>query len=108
MFLLVVRQLPALDLQANFYRTQLSSVAKLVLYTLCAGIHPDRTLPVVLDVGTDNEGLRNDELYLGLRRPRTRGEEYDAFIDRFLQACQTRFPKAYIVSTRLCHLVDMC
>ena len=74
----------------------LISIAKLVIYTLCAGIHPTRVLPVGLDVGTDNHELLNDELYLGLRRPRVRGEEYDAFIDRFVQACRKRYPKAYI------------
>jgi malate dehydrogenase (oxaloacetate-decarboxylating) len=50
----------------------------------------------VLDVGTDNHELLSDELYLGLRRPRTRGEEYDGFIDRFVQTCRKRYPKAYI------------
>lgn len=74
----------------------LISIAKLVIYTLCAGIHPSRTLPVVLDVGTDNDDLLKDDLYLGLQRPRMRGEEYDAFVDRFVQACHTRLPRAYI------------
>lgn len=74
----------------------LISIAKLVIYTLCAGIHPDRTLPVVLDVGTDNHELLNDDLYLGLQRPRVRGEEYDAFVDRFVKACRKKYPKAYI------------
>ena len=74
----------------------LISVAKLVIYTLCAGIHPNRTLPVVLDIGTNNPDLRNDELYLGLNRPRATGEEYDAFVDRFVKACRKRFPRAYI------------
>ncbi|KAK5122998.1 hypothetical protein LTR85_003564 [Meristemomyces frigidus] len=74
----------------------LISIAKLVIYTLCAGIHPARTLPVVLDVGTDNPHHLNDHLYLGLQRPRVRGEEYDAFIDRFVHACRKRYPKAYI------------
>ncbi|KAK5165829.1 NAD-dependent malic enzyme, mitochondrial [Saxophila tyrrhenica] len=74
----------------------LISVAKLVIYTLCAGIHPNRVIPVVLDVGTDNHELLNDDLYLGLRRPRTRGEKYDEFVDRFVQACRKRYPKAYI------------
>lgn len=71
-------------------------MAKLVIYTLCAGIHPNRTLPVVLDVGTDSTELLNDDLYLGLQRSRARGEEYDAFIDRFVSACRNRFPNAYI------------
>ena len=63
----------------------LISIAKLVIYTLCAGIHPARTLPVVLDCGTDNGELLNDDLYLGLRRPRTRGKEYDDFVDNFVE-----------------------
>ena len=74
----------------------LISVAKLVIYTLCAGIHPNRVLPVSLDVGTDNHELLTDDLYLGLRRPRIRGEEYDAFIERFIKACQEKYPRAYI------------
>ncbi|KAF1955079.1 hypothetical protein CC80DRAFT_493418 [Byssothecium circinans] len=74
----------------------LISVAKLVIYTLCAGIHPARTLPVVLDCGTNNEGLLNDELYLGLRQKRVRGEKYDTFVDTFVQACRKKYPKAYI------------
>ncbi|KAK5634936.1 hypothetical protein RRF57_010649 [Xylaria bambusicola] len=74
----------------------LISVAKLVLTTLCAGIHPNRTLPVVLDCGTDNEKLLNDELYLGLRKKRARGEKYDEFVDEFVQSARKLFPKAYI------------
>jgi malate dehydrogenase (oxaloacetate-decarboxylating) len=74
----------------------LISIAKLVLYTLCAGIHPNRTLPVVLDCGTDNKDLLEDEHYLGLQKPRVRGEEYDAFVDKFVQTARKRFPKAYI------------
>ncbi|KAI0137637.1 hypothetical protein F4776DRAFT_654695 [Hypoxylon sp. NC0597] len=74
----------------------LISVAKLVLTTLCAGIHPNRTLPVVLDCGTDNESLLNDDLYLGLRQKRARGEEYDKFVDTFVQSARRLFPRAYI------------
>ncbi|KAJ4309889.1 NAD-dependent malic enzyme, mitochondrial [Neodidymelliopsis sp. IMI 364377] len=74
----------------------LISVAKLVIYTLCAGIHPSRTLPVVLDCGTDNRKLLDDDLYLGLRKPRVRGEEYDKFVDKFVRAARKRYPKAYI------------
>ncbi|KAJ5479858.1 hypothetical protein N7530_005367 [Penicillium desertorum] len=74
----------------------LISVAKLVITTLCAGIHPSRQLPVVLDCGTDNEELLNDELYLGLRQRRVRGKKYDEFVDRFVHAARKRFPKAYI------------
>lgn len=74
----------------------LISVAKLVIYTLCAGIHPARTLPVVLDCGTNNEELLNDDLYLGLRQKRARGEKYDEFVDKFVNVCRERYPKAYI------------
>lgn len=74
----------------------LISVAKLVLTTVCAGIHPNRTLPVVLDTGTDNEKLLNDELYLGLKKSRVRGKRYDDFVDQFIQAARKLFPKAYI------------
>ncbi|KAF2089916.1 hypothetical protein K490DRAFT_36130 [Saccharata proteae CBS 121410] len=74
----------------------LISVAKLVIYTLCAGVHPSRTLPVVLDCGTDNEELLNDELYLGLRQRRVRGQKYDDFVDKFVSAARKRYPRAYI------------
>lgn len=74
----------------------LISVAKLALTTICAGLHPDRTLPVVLDTGTDNEGLLNDELYLGHRIKRVRGEPYTDFVDRFVRTAKKLFPKAYI------------
>jgi malate dehydrogenase (oxaloacetate-decarboxylating) len=74
----------------------LISTAKLVLTTVCAGIHPSRTLPVVLDCGTDNQELLNDELYLGLKQARVRGERYDKFVDTFVHSARKLFPKAYI------------
>ncbi|KAL3471328.1 hypothetical protein BJX99DRAFT_29260 [Aspergillus californicus] len=74
----------------------LIAVAKLVITTACAGIHPSRQLPVVLDCGTNNKELLDDELYLGLRQPRAKGEEYDQFVDKFVQAARERFPNAYI------------
>lgn len=74
----------------------LISIAKLVLTTLCAGIHPNRTLPVVLDCGTDNEELLKDDLYLGLRSKRIRGERYDKFVDSFVQSARKLYPRAYI------------
>lgn len=74
----------------------LISVAKLALTTLCAGIHPNRTLPVVLDCGTNNEDLLNDDLYLGLREKRVRGEQYDKFVDTFVKAARELYPRAYI------------
>jgi malate dehydrogenase (oxaloacetate-decarboxylating)(NADP+) len=67
-------------------------VGKLALYTACAGIHPDRCLPVLLDVGTNNAVLRDDPLYLGLPQARLRGEAYDALVDEFIEATQRVFP----------------
>lgn len=67
-------------------------IGKLALYSACAGIHPSRTLPVLLDTGTDNPSLQNDPLYIGWQHPRVRGEEYAAFIELFVSAIQKRFP----------------
>ncbi len=71
-------------------------IGKLILYSACAGIPPSDTLPIMLDVGTNNESLINDELYLGLKQPRMRGEEYDLFIDEFIQAISQRYTEAVI------------
>lgn len=71
-------------------------IGKLALYTACAGIHPEQTLPLVLDVGTDNDELREDPVYLGIPRKRVRGEAYDALVDEFMSAAQKRFPNALI------------
>ncbi len=71
-------------------------VGKLALYTACAGVPPQYCLPVVLDVGTNNQILLDDPLYLGLRQHRIRGAEYLAFVDEFVDAVQTLFPKCCI------------
>jgi malate dehydrogenase (oxaloacetate-decarboxylating) len=67
-------------------------IGKLSLYTLCAGLDPARTLPVLLDVGTNNQALLDDPLYLGMRHPRIAVDEYDRFIDAFVSAVARRFP----------------
>jgi malic enzyme len=71
-------------------------VGKVALYTAAAGIHPTQTLPVSLDVGTDNQALLDDDLYVGHGRPRLRGPAYDAIVDEFVHAVARRFPKALL------------
>jgi len=71
-------------------------IGKLCLYTLGAGISPYSTLPIMLDVGTDNEERRKDPLYLGLRQKRVRGEAYQAFIDRFVGAVCKVYPNVLL------------
>jgi malate dehydrogenase (oxaloacetate-decarboxylating) len=72
------------------------AVGKLAVYTAAAGIDPRRVFPVSLDVGTNNEGLLNDPLYLGNRHARVRGTDYDAFIKKYLQTASARFPNALL------------
>jgi malate dehydrogenase (oxaloacetate-decarboxylating)(NADP+) len=71
-------------------------VGKLSLYSACGGIDPERCLPVTIDVGTGNEELRSDRLYLGLDQPRVTGEPYDDLIEEFVVAVQEVFPGALI------------
>ncbi len=72
------------------------SIGKLSLYTAAAGVHPAETLPISIDVGTDNKALLDDPLYLGRRHPRQRGAEYDALIDEFVLAVKAEFPGAVL------------
>ena len=71
-------------------------VGKLSLYTACAGIDPARCLPIMLDVGTENENLKSDPLYIGLTDGRIRGDDYDSFIDEFMEQASLAFPDAII------------
>ena len=71
-------------------------IGKLSLYTACGGISPAYTLPITLDVGTNNQQLINDPLYMGYRQPRISGEEYYNFVDRVIQAIQRRWPNVLI------------
>jgi malate dehydrogenase (oxaloacetate-decarboxylating) len=72
------------------------SIGKLSLYTACGGVSPAYTLPVCLDVGTNNEKLLNDPYYMGNRHRRISGDEYYAFVDQFIQAVKRRWPEAMV------------
>ncbi|MCO6483137.1 MAG: NAD-dependent malic enzyme [Flavobacteriales bacterium] len=71
-------------------------IGKLALYTATAGIHPHQCMPVMLDVGTNNQALLDDPLYLGYPHQRMEGDAYFALVDEFVRAVQQRFPKALI------------
>lgn len=72
------------------------SIGKLSLYTACGGISPAYTLPVCLDVGTNNEKLLNDPFYMGNRHRRISGDDYYEFVDKFIKAVKRRWPEAMV------------
>jgi malate dehydrogenase (oxaloacetate-decarboxylating) len=72
------------------------AIGKLAVYTAAAGLHPRRVIPVVLDAGTDNRALLDEDMYLGARHPRIRGERYDRFIDAYVSAATKLFPNAML------------
>jgi malate dehydrogenase (oxaloacetate-decarboxylating) len=67
-------------------------IGKMALYTALGGIHPENCLPILLDVGTDNEERLNDPIYIGWRNKRVRGQEYDDFVETFVSAVKARWP----------------
>jgi len=71
-------------------------IGKLSLYTACAGLHPATTLPILLDVGTDNEARLADPLYIGWRQKRIRGQDYDDFVEAFVSAVMRRWPNVLL------------
>ena len=71
-------------------------VGKLALYTACAGVDPILSLPVTIDVGTENESLLKDPLYIGITQKRLRGEAYDGLVDEFISAVQELYPHCLI------------
>lgn len=71
-------------------------IGKLALYSACGGISPAYTLPITLDVGTNNQALIDDPMYMGSKHPRIKGQEYDDFVERFIESVKKRWPKALI------------
>ncbi|MCE8050643.1 NAD-dependent malic enzyme [Halomonas daqingensis] len=71
-------------------------IGKLALYTACGGISPAYTLPIMLDVGTNNQALLDDPMYMGWRHPRISQEEYDAFLEEFIAAVKRRWPNVLL------------
>ena len=72
-------------------------IGKLALYTACAGIHPDSTLPVHLDCGTNTQTLIDSPSYMGLKQPRDRSANYDAFVAEFFQAAQNKYGRNVLI-----------
>jgi malate dehydrogenase (oxaloacetate-decarboxylating) len=72
------------------------AIGKLAVYIAAAGLHPRRVIPVVLDTGTDNPALLEDDMYVGIREPRVRGERYDELIEAYVETASRMFPHALL------------
>lgn len=72
------------------------AIAKLMVYTLCCGIHPKHTLAIQLDLGTDNKSLLSNDKYCGWHHPRVSSDDYNTFIKRFVAAIKSKFPRAFL------------
>src|ERR1700722_2691968 len=72
------------------------AIGKLAVYVAAAGLHPRRIIPVVLDTGTDNQALLDDEMYLGSRHPRVRGDQYEQLLDAYVSTATRLFPHAML------------
>src|SRR6202042_3954120 len=72
------------------------AIGKLAVYIAAAGLHPRRVIPVVLDTGTDNPALLDDDMYVGIRQPRVRGERYDELIDTYVSTATRLFLHAML------------
>ncbi len=72
------------------------AIGKLAVYVAAAGLHPRRIIPVVLDTGTDNQALLDDDMYLGNRRPRVRGDQYEELLDAYVATATRMFPNAML------------
>lgn len=80
-------------------------IGKLALYTACAGIRPEATLPLTLDLGTSNKTLREDPLYMGSRRDKVSPEEEREFLDELMSALTERWPGYVIIPLELSHMI---
>jgi malic enzyme len=95
-YIVMERLVVSIALPHSFGCRRLRTSGKLSLYCAAGGIAPHRVLPVVLDVGTDNDEVRNDPFYMGVQEKRLKGEEYFYMIDEFMDAVRFRWPNVLV------------